>query len=211
LNVTKPSRPPLTPSLIIQTAIALINRDGLERLSMRALALELRADPMAVYHHIPNKATLLHELYDTVLGELFVPALPDGPWRQRLETLAWRYRDVALRHPQVFRGLIASGDTTPNEQRALDYLLAACLEAGLGPVATIQAADTLFAYATGFALIETKHLRHPMIDAKLGEAGAAGTQSAQRLMDQLQDQPFSDSFEFGLQAVLTGIESSRTA
>ncbi|WP_407572489.1 TetR/AcrR family transcriptional regulator [Deinococcus altitudinis] len=209
--MTKPPRPPLTSAMIIQAAIALIHRDGLERLSMRALALELRVDPMAVYYHLPNKAALLHAVYDTVLGELFVPQLPGGPWRQRLEALAHRYRAVAVRHHSVFRGLISSGDTPPNERRALDYLLTACIEADLSPQSTIQAADTLFSYVTGFALIETKHMLHPEVNTDLARPGGPERLPAERLIGMLPEHPFADSFEYGLQAVLSGIEALRPA
>ena len=55
---------------VVETALALVDRDGLDRLSMRRLGAELGVDPMAVYHYIPNKAALLDGLTEAVMNEL---------------------------------------------------------------------------------------------------------------------------------------------
>jgi hypothetical protein len=39
-------------------------------LSMRALAKALDVDPMAIYHHVPNKATLLADVREGVINGL---------------------------------------------------------------------------------------------------------------------------------------------
>ncbi|MFB9995449.1 TetR/AcrR family transcriptional regulator [Deinococcus oregonensis] len=208
----KNARTPLSPALICQTALELIQQGGLEQLSMRSLAGALKVDPMAIYHHIPNKGALLHAVHNTVLGELFEEEIPPGAWQDQLKQLARRYRTVALRHPQVFPSLIASGETTANEHRALALMLSYLLNAGLEPQATIQAGDTLFAFVTGFALVETTHLQHPLMDSALAQQMSAPQTSSHtlELIEQLPGHPFSESFEFGLQIILSGIEAAVT-
>lgn len=203
-------RESLSPALICQTALELIRRDGLEQLSMRSLAEALKVDPMAIYHHIPNKAALLHAVHNSVLGELFEQEFPRGAWQDQLKHLARRYRAVALRHPQVFPSLIASGEITENEHRALALMLGYLLDAGLGPQVTIQAGDSLFAFVTGFALLEITHLKHPLLDAELAQQMPPPQIPRQTLdlIGQLPDHPFSDSFEFGLRVILSGIEAT---
>ena len=63
-------REALTMERAITTALAIVDRDGLEKLSMRKLGAELGVDPMAVYHYIPNKAALLDGLIEAVMNEL---------------------------------------------------------------------------------------------------------------------------------------------
>ena len=48
-------------------ALQLIERQGAERLSMRKLAAELRATPMAIYYHVPSKEVLFSKITDHVL------------------------------------------------------------------------------------------------------------------------------------------------
>ncbi|GAB3995459.1 hypothetical protein GCM10029992_12750 [Glycomyces albus] len=53
------ARPPLTRKRIIEAAVAIVDESGVERLTMRTLGERLGVDPMAVYHHLPNKAAVL--------------------------------------------------------------------------------------------------------------------------------------------------------
>ena len=54
----RPTRPTLSRAYIVSKALALIDRDGLEKFSMRRLGADLEVDPMAVYHYFPTKADL---------------------------------------------------------------------------------------------------------------------------------------------------------
>src|SRR5208337_4377183 len=59
---------PLERERIVQTALELVDRDGLDALSMRRLGAELGVDPMAIYYHIPNKQALLEAIVEAVMG-----------------------------------------------------------------------------------------------------------------------------------------------
>lgn len=72
---------------IVDTAAAILQRDGLEGLSMRRLATELGSKPMTLYHHVPNKS----ELLSLVLGQIAADIpweSPTGPPRDRLIRVA---------------------------------------------------------------------------------------------------------------------------
>lgn len=53
---------------IVNQAIGLLDREGVERFSMRRLGHELGVDPMAIYHHLPNKAALFDAVVDALWG-----------------------------------------------------------------------------------------------------------------------------------------------
>ena len=55
---------PLTRERILSTALSMVDEEGIEALSMRRLARELGVDPMAIYHHLPNKRALLSGLIE---------------------------------------------------------------------------------------------------------------------------------------------------
>ncbi|MDQ5875096.1 MAG: TetR/AcrR family transcriptional regulator, partial [Actinomycetota bacterium] len=49
----------LNRAVVLSAALDLIDRDGLEELSMRRLAAHLAVSPMALYNHVPHKEALL--------------------------------------------------------------------------------------------------------------------------------------------------------
>lgn len=53
---------------IVERAIVVLDEHGLESLTMRRLAAELGLQPSALYHHVPNKQTLLAAIADEILG-----------------------------------------------------------------------------------------------------------------------------------------------
>jgi len=206
---TQSPREPLSIKLIHETTLELIERAGLEALSMRSLAKALSVNPMAVYHHIPNKATLLRGVYEAVLAELWVEAETQTDWQENLKKLLRRFRMLATRHPRVFPGLIASSHTNQAIQRAVDSIFGLLLDAGLNPKTTVQASDTLLAFITGFILLELNNASKPVpeMTAELAafEATLANTK---RLLEDLQSNQFADSFEFGLRLLIAGIEAN---
>ena len=58
--MTTKSRGRLTRDEIIAAALGLIDEHGVEHLTMRRLGERLGVDPMAVYHHLPNKTVILN-------------------------------------------------------------------------------------------------------------------------------------------------------
>ena len=50
---------PITRGAVLASALAIIDRDGVDGLSMRRLGEAVRRDPMVLYRHVPNKAAVL--------------------------------------------------------------------------------------------------------------------------------------------------------
>jgi AcrR family transcriptional regulator len=70
----------LTRAIILQTALAIVDRDGVDRLSMRRLSDALGRDPVMIYRHVPNKAAVLDGVAEIVLAKLrWTPQTPTGP------------------------------------------------------------------------------------------------------------------------------------
>ena len=57
----------LSRGLVLDAAVALVDSDGLDRLSMRRLGAALGVEAMTLYHYVPNKAALLDGLVEWVL------------------------------------------------------------------------------------------------------------------------------------------------
>ncbi|MEV5956077.1 TetR family transcriptional regulator [Streptomyces sp. NPDC051987] len=93
---------PLTEAGIYAAALRLIDADGVEALTMRKLATELDANPMSLYHHVPNKEAVLRGVARTVGAQFRTVPLEGGtPWQERIRLLATDFRTLAHRHPNL--------------------------------------------------------------------------------------------------------------
>ena len=72
----KPRKQPITLERIVETAFAIMAKDGYEALSMRRIAQELGTGPASLYAHVESKAELDRILIDEMAGS-FEPPVPD--------------------------------------------------------------------------------------------------------------------------------------
>jgi AcrR family transcriptional regulator len=224
------ARAPLSRERVLQTAVALAARDGIDSLSMRRLADELGAGAMSLYHYVPNKEELLDGMVDIVFSEIELPPA-DVDWKTALRRRAIATREVLNRHRWAV-GLMESRATPgPASFRVHDAVLGYLREGGFSIEMTIQAYSVLDAYMYGFALQE-KSL--PFDDAEGGAAVAqeqvrqfAEEAQAQQSAALAQEFPhlaevvaghvadvgydFTAAFEYGLDLILDALEQRRDA
>src|SRR5438270_9156626 len=60
----------LTRERVCEAALALVDEEGLEALSMRRLGARLGVEAMSLYRHVRDKADLIDALHAAVLGDL---------------------------------------------------------------------------------------------------------------------------------------------
>src|ERR1700683_4873210 len=102
----------ITRDVVLAAALELIDRDGVDGLSVRSLGPVLGRDPRIVDRHAPNKAALLDGVAETILAQLKVdPADPD--WAAQLRAVAHHYRALALTHPKAVPLLVTRPLATP--------------------------------------------------------------------------------------------------
>ena len=153
----------ITREVVLAAALALIDAEGADALSMRRLARALDRDPMILYRHSPNKAALLDGVTETVLAKLTVdPADPD--WAAQLRTVARRYRALALAHPNVVPLLVTRPLATPlalrppGTLRPLEDILALLTRAGFSGADALHIYRALFGFLHGHILNELQEL-----------------------------------------------------
>ena len=98
------SAPRLTRDLIIDTALAHIDRSGAEALSMRSLAQELGVEAMSLYRYVHGKEDLLEGVIAVLMKDLTVSLseADDQHWQEFLQTAAHAVRRIATDHPRAF-------------------------------------------------------------------------------------------------------------
>src|ERR1700716_1882023 len=94
------SRPrPLSIDRIVAAAMALADREGLAAITIRRLAVDLDAAPMALYRYVDTKDDVLELLVDAAYADMTLPEHPSGAWRSDLRTAAHAVRATVKRHP----------------------------------------------------------------------------------------------------------------
>lgn len=138
---------------IAAAAVALVDREGLDRFGVRRLADDLGVDPMSIYHHIKGKAALLDAISEAVIAEMDAGAeeTPDD-WEQVARRTAHDYRQIAYRHPRVFPLLATRPQNSPVALAALERLVAAMRRAGLPDRVVADAPMALFGFLNGYLL-----------------------------------------------------------
>jgi AcrR family transcriptional regulator len=153
----------ITRDVVLATALAIIDRDGADALTMRRLAGALDRDPMILYRHAPNKAALLDGVAETVLAQLQVdPADPD--WAGQLRAVARDYRQLSLAHPNVVPLLVTRPLATPlglrprGTLRPLENILALLTGAGFSGPDALHIYRALLGFLHGHILNELQEL-----------------------------------------------------
>jgi AcrR family transcriptional regulator len=90
----------LSPERIAAAALAVADAHGISGFTMRAVADAVGVTPMALYHHVKDKAALAALLVDAAISEHPLPQ-PTGAWRDDLWTMAHWMRESRRAHPVV--------------------------------------------------------------------------------------------------------------
>ena len=206
---------------VLEAAIALAARDGIESLTMRKLADELGAGAMSLYYYVPNKEQLLDGMVDVVFGEIELPPT-DVDWKAAMRKRALSTREVLARHRWAIGLMEGRTNHGLANLRLHDAVLGCLRAAGFSLEMTVHAYSVLDAYIYGFALQESD------MSSETADDFAA---EAQRQMVEyeavLADYPhlvevvggyvaksgydYATEFLFGLDLILDGLDKLRDA
>jgi TetR/AcrR family transcriptional regulator, tetracycline repressor protein len=136
----------LTKAAIVQAALDLLDDEGMDGLTVRALGSRLGVRAPALYWHVRNKQALLDEMATQIwrrIGDVMAALPGDLPWREVMATYAATVRkellghrdgakafsgttltdpDVIRRQEGTFEGLVRQGFTLENAARGLVLL-----------------------------------------------------------------------------------------
>jgi len=141
----------LSPTIILNTAFALLESKGPSGLTMRALARNLNITPMSIYHHIGDHEALLKAMSAEAYGDL--PAPPVSPTSDTLKHLLASYCHKILAHPNLTLCLFVSPHLNEDTTVALTHQVDIHLRSiGLTDPAALDWRDILIDYTHGFAL-----------------------------------------------------------
>jgi TetR/AcrR family tetracycline transcriptional repressor len=207
-------QPVLSRERILSTALDLVDRDGLDGLSMRKLAGELGVDPMSIYHHVANKEALLKALVERVFAAMPVPS-QKGHWKRRVRQWADAYRGLAAAHPNLVLRIVSDPATVAIAAVHVNESLYAAVDAsGIPPRSVVSAAALIVDYVNGYSLALAAPIS-PGVDAvdafkaELEARPPEQTATQRRLYADTGLLGEHDAFQFGLDVILSGLDQLR--
>lgn len=187
---------------IARTALALVDDQGLDALSMRRVAAELEVDPMTLYRSVPNREGMIRDIVALLLAEIEAEPRAGETWDQTLRRVHLSEREVALRHPHAYLLLVAAArDEEPvlSWTEGLMNLLAA---GGLPRAAFFDVWLVDASYTNGFLMLETEMLRRAGGEDRPGAQG--------EFAKHLGETASGDSFVRGLDLIYRGLRDTIT-
>jgi TetR/AcrR family transcriptional regulator, tetracycline repressor protein len=202
MSTTK-RRAPLSIERITASALELIDRDGLEALSMRKIGNALGYEAMALYKHVPDKEALLDLVVASVFAEMNLPD-PAAPWPARLRHSADELRRVGLAHPHLLVRMVTDPPTAIPVQESIEAILDALRDACADDDEAVRWFWMLINYASGALLAETAAARDasPLVSDELS---ATACPVLAELGPQLATCDFGREFAWGINAIIDQI------
>ena len=205
-------RRPLTREVILEAALQLVDREGLDALSMRRLGKELGVEAMSLYNHVPSKAALLDGLIEHALAHL-EPGDPTKEWPARVRDMARSYRAMANAHPHMVSLIATRPFNTPSALEPLERALGVFRSAGFDEASSIHAFRTVASFATGYTLAETEGFfgEHTPSDTdevlKLQELDTGRFPNLLELLPTIAACDHDEEFDFALDVIIEGLRA----
>lgn len=205
-RMARPRKPLLSRDLIVETAGALVDAEGLDAVSTRRIAAELGVSGPSLYNHFRNKDEILDAVADAVSARIDLSMFDaDDPrdWRTALHDWALSYRAALRAHPNAVPVLARGPGRRPAGLRVADAVFGAMVRAGWPPAQATSIGALMRYFVTGSALgsfargfVDDAAAYDPADYPHLGQA---------HLLAERQEQVDEGAFATGLTALLDGL------
>lgn len=208
----------LTRRRVLEAAVDLADREGIEALSMRRLGQELGIEAMSLYTHVRSKDNLLAGMVDVVIGEI-PHRRRSGDWKSSMRRTVLSSRRVMLRHPWAPAIIETLDDPGPAGLRHFDTVIGIMREGGLSLELTHHALHLMGSRVLGFTqdLFDDSSDVDPKVAALLAQQiGATHPYVAELAVAVTHDGGLGGcdtdvEFEFALDVILDSLERLRRA
>lgn len=196
----------LTTGVIATTTLAVIDRDGLGGLTMRAVAKELGMATMSLYRYVSDRTELEALVVDHVLSgvDLTLPAGAD--WRAQLTILLERMRTAVRAHQELVPLLLRHRHSSPGSLRWIEATLTVLGAAGFTGKRRVVAQRTLVGFALG--VLQNQYYS-PLSGSRTAAMARLSTSDYPALAETATVAvrlSAEEEFRLGLEVVLRGLE-----
>lgn len=215
---TPERRVPLTRQRVLEAAVDLADRHGIEGVSMRRLGHDLGVEAMSIYTHVRSKDDLLGGMVEVVAGQIPATRTRDD-WKGSLRATVMGARAVMLRHPWAPRLMEDLEEPGPAVLRHFDTVIGILREGGFSLAMTHHALHLMGSRVLGFTqeLFDDSADLGPEAAAAMAEAiGATHPYVAEMALATTHEGGLGGcdtdvEFEFSLDVILDGLEHLRDA
>ncbi len=198
------NKTPLSRERVLAAALAIVDEEGLDALSMRRLGQALNVEAMSLYRHVDGRGALLDGIHETILAELDDPGA-SPTWMEAVREYARAFRSVLIAHPHAIILFATRPAVTPASLDYVEKSLTVLRGAGFGVLAAVSAMQTVVTFVVGHVL--STHAVTPDDEQtsppyfELAPKFPRIAEAAEVLAEHDKD----DEFEFGLDAVVLGL------
>lgn len=212
-------RQPLSRERVLEGAVALADGIGIEAFTIRKLAAALGTKPMTIYHHVPSKDEIIDGMVELVFAEIEKPP-EDLHWRSAIRRRCVSAREVLKRHAWAAPLMESRTSPGPENLGHHESVLACLRRGGLSWPMVAHAYAILDAFVYGFAFQEATlpgGAGDELVEIAKDIATAFDADAFPHLVAFTVEhviQPgysFADSFEYGLDLILAGLEHTAGA
>ncbi len=207
-------RETLTREKVLCAGLELVERSGVEALSMRKLAAEVGVEAMSLYNHVANKDAVLDGITDLVLARVDIPAATSD-WQQDIRNLADAFRAAALAYPRTTPLVLTRQLQSKSALPVTEAALATVRRAGFAPEDSVHAMRAVLALLVGTLLREvgsgptfsgTDQVGSRKREAVLASSGLDRIAESSRFLAVCDHQR---EYEFGLELIIGGLAARR--
>jgi AcrR family transcriptional regulator len=149
---TQPARRFLSREAIVEAAMGVLRKEGLDGVSMRRVATELSTGAASLYAHVANKDELIELLFDEVAAEIPLPEPDPERWREQVTQLWVDSRAALMRYRDIARAALGSVPLGPNTLRVTETTMQLLRLGGVPEEAVAWSSDVVGLYVSASAV-----------------------------------------------------------
>jgi len=198
---------------VVDVAMRIMQRKGLDKVTMRAVAHELNTGPASIYAHVSSMAELHGHMLDRIVGEIDL-TLDEGTWRERITLLLRDLSEELLKYPDLARSALEVRPIGDNTLRFADHLMALLAEGGITEKRRALGLDLLMLWTMGGAAEHAADAQGHGAASETVQAFRSAVADSEKYpnLHAVRDELFlgneTTRFAWGVDALLTGIASS---
>lgn len=150
----------LASQAMVNAAIEFMEEVGDSNFSLRKLAFKIACDPMSLQYHFKSKKGLERAMAEELTRR--ISTISDAsPWDERLQHLAYQYREIALAYPNTFKLMQQFWSTGLADYIRAEYVCQALTDAGCNDNQVTSFCLGYYACIIGLAASEAGGLLRP--------------------------------------------------
>lgn len=138
---------------IFKIALEILDKDGLDNLSMRKLGEKLDVKAMSLYNHVKNKEALFDGIVELIFKEMSMPKVTSH-WKFDLREIAYSFHRVLVKHPNGLSLIATRPVKTQIVLEKVEYIFSILKRGKISGLRAVYTLHVLISFIIGYAFLE---------------------------------------------------------